>query len=241
MTNHPHNLKDDILRKIREREISMRPQFHFTLRVAASVLLGLAILVISIFICNFILFSIRLNAEDSLLHFGPRGLGAFLRLFPWWLLLLDLGLIALLQSLLRQCKLGYRTPVAFVMLWLLCFSLAAGFLVDRGTPFNDELLLRADERGLPPPFNDVYGGARRMPPQGGGMCHHCTITAIEGNTLTVIDSRAPATTSITVVLPPNDPRATTTALQVGDTVFIAGDEDDGVIYAFGIRKTPPPR
>jgi len=74
----------------------------------------------------------------------------------------------------------------------------------------------------------------------------CTITAIAGNTLTVADARSGTTTDLKVILPPDDPRATTTSLKVGDTVFIAGDADDGEIHAFGVRKVPagglpPPR
>lgn len=237
MTDKLDNLKEDILRKIRGKEVSMRPHFYFTLQVAGVALLALAALALSVFICNFILFGIRINSDDSLLHFGPRGLGAFLQFFPWWFLALDLLCIAGLQSLLRQFKFGYRSPILFMLLWLLAFTLAVGFVLDRGTGLNDELLRRADEHQLLPPFDNVYGGARHALERGSGICR-CTVISIDGSTIVVQDTRD-ATGTLTVLLPDDDPRATSTGLSAGDTVFIAGDEDDGVIRVFGVRKVPP--
>ena len=84
----------------------------------------------------------------------------------------------------------------------------------------------------------MYEGVR-PPPPGSGICR-CTILAIEGNVLTVEDTRpigdSGATTTLTVVLPLDSRRATTTDLAVGDVVFIAGEEKDGVIEAFGVKK-----
>lgn len=80
----------------------------------------------------------------------------------------------------------------------------------------------------------LYGHAHRPPPPGSGICR-CTILTIEGNELTVQDTRS-ATTSLRVILPEDDRHATTTDLEVGDVVFIAGEEKDGVIYAFGVHR-----
>lgn len=55
-----------------------------------------------------------------------------------------------------------------------------------------------------------------------------------GSTLTVQDIRS--TSTITIVLPEHNERATSSSLKVGDEVFIAGDLDDGVITAYGVRK-----
>lgn len=85
---------------------------------------------------------------------------------------------------------------------------------------------------LPPPLNDFYGraGNRLM-----GMCR-CTIIAIDGGMLTVADVRGGATTTLTVLLPANDPHATTTDLSVGDVVIIAGEREGDLIRAFGVQK-----
>jgi hypothetical protein len=100
------------------------------------------------------------------------------------------------------------------------------------TPFNDSLFEGREH--LPSPFRGLYEGAHHQLPPGSGICR-CTILSIDGNKLTVEDTRD-ATTTLTVVLPADDGRATTTGLKIGDTVFIAGHEEDGVFEAFGLRK-----
>jgi hypothetical protein len=237
-SNNP--LQQKILDKIREGKVSMRPRYHFVLKVAALLAVAVAIVLVSVFILNFILFSIRVNSQDALLGFGVRGVVAFLAFFPWTLLAIDALLIFVAQWLLREFKFGYRLPAVYVIAGLLAATAVAGFVLDRGTGLNDDLLSRFDRDELHGPVGDLYGGVRRLPPPGQGICR-CVITAIRGNTLTVQDSRG--TTTLTVVLPLNDLHATTSGLVVGDTVFIAGDGDNDhdnvIIRAFGLHKVPP--
>jgi hypothetical protein len=234
MENNKRSIKENILESISSGKVSMRPKIFFTLQIAALALLAFAVLSISIIIVNFIFFSIRINSEDVFLGFGPRGILAFIYFFPWTLFLLDTVLIIALESLTRRFRFGNKIPVLYLLGGLLALILIAGIVIDRGTPLNDHLLIRAGEHGLPPPFGYFYLQVRRPPPDT-GFCK-CTITAINGNVLTLKPPQSSAT--IMVVLPHDDPRATTSALQVGDTVFVAGDLDDGVIRAFGVRQFP---
>ncbi len=234
MEHNPKNIKDTILGKIRSEQILMRPRLYFTLQVVGSIILALCVFFISIFIVNFILFSLRINGHDAYLGFGPRGVEAFLRFFPWELLVLDAALVVALQWMLRQFRVAYQMPVLYLIGGLIAFSVIAGVGLDRGTQFNDEMLNQADQHQLGP-FDEIYIHARRPPPIGEGFCH-CIVTAISNNTITVQDSRS--TTTLTVILPDDDDRATTTGLQVGDTVLVAGDRDGNTITAFGVRKVP---
>ncbi len=218
----------------------MRPRAYFIAKVAVLALVALAIVLVSIFLLNFILFSIRISSQDALLGFGARGLAAFFALFPWGLLIIDVLLIAGAQWLLREFKAGYKLPISFVLMGLLAAVIVGGALLDRAG-LNDRLLDRFDRDELHGPLGDLYGSARILPPPGQGVCQ-CVITAIDGNMLHVQDLRSAA--MLTVIIPSNDPHATTSGLSVGDVVFVAGDgdgdEDDLVIKAFGIRKLPPP-
>ena len=234
-SNNHHNLKEKLLHQIRTQEISMRPRVYFTLQMIALAVVSFFILVLSIFIFNFLLFTIRINSHDALLGFGPRGFEAFLFFFPWELLVLDVALIVALQWMLRTFKFGYKTPAVYLLLGLLGASMLFGFALDRGTLFNDHFLDEADRHHMGP-FGDLYGHARRPLPPGEGVCR-CIILDIQGSTLTVQDSRS--TTTLTVVLPSDDVRATSTGLQIGDIIFVAGDLDNGAIRAFGLRKLPP--
>ncbi len=218
----------------------MRPRAYFVAKVAVLALVAVAIVLVSIFLLNFILFSIRISSQDALLGFGARGLAAFLALFPWGLLIIDVLLIAGAQWLVREFKAGYTLPISYVLMGLLAAVIVGGAFLDRAG-LNDQLLERFERDELHGPLGDLYKSARILPPPGRGVCQ-CLITSINGNTLQVKDLRSAAT--LTVIIPTDDPHATTSGLSVGDVVFVAGDgdgdEDDMVIRAFGIRKLPPP-
>jgi hypothetical protein len=233
---HTSKIREKILEGIKRGEVTMTSRTYFTLRLVGAVAIAIGILLITIFIFNFLYFSIHVSSHDTLLQFGPRGLEFFALLFPWHLLVIDVGLIILLQWLLRQFKSGYRIPVLYLILTLLAAAALFGLLLA-STPLNDDLMARTDR--LPAPLGSVYRHADDQLPPGSGICR-CTILAIEGNVLLVQDLRQ-ASTTLRIVLPDDDDRATTTNLHVGDTVLIAGDEDDGVIRAFGVHTVPHPR
>lgn len=229
-------LKDKLLKEIKAGDVTMTPRYYFTLKWAALVGTVAAILIVTIFIVNFIFFSIRLNSSEDLLGFGLEGFIAFIFFFPSHLALLDVGLILLLQWLLRHFKFGYSVPLLYLLAGLVFGAGLIGFALDRATPFNDHM---HEGRGhLPPPMRGIYDGAKRLH-KGSGICR-CTILAITGNTLTVEDTRpihdGGATSTLKVVIPLDARRATTTGLSVGDVVFIAGEEKDGAIEAFGVKK-----
>jgi len=228
------DLKDKLLKEIKDGELAMTPRAYFTLQWTALIATTLAVLVITVVIFNFIFFSIRINGHDTLLTFGPRGFGAFIRFFPWHLLILDIGLIVFTQWLLRHFRFGYRVPVLYLLAALMAGALALGLALDRATPVNDRL--REGRDRLPPPVRMLYD--ERGPGVGSGICR-CEILAIEDGVLTVEDTRE-GTSTLRVVLPLNDRRATTSGLSVGDIVFIAGKEEGGILRAFGVRKDVPP-
>jgi hypothetical protein len=232
-TNHeqPKSAKDRILERIRQGERPMRSKAYFVARIIALALVALAVLAISIFLANFILFGIRINSHDALLGFGPRGLLLFVRMFPWPLLIIDIGLIILLEWLLRKFRFGYKSPVLYLFIGIIALSASAGFLIDRETDVNDRLLNRADRHELPG-FDDVFEGARHAPPPGTAACH-CTITAINGNILQATGFEQGTTTLRTLIVRPEDPVLST--LNVGDTIFAIGDEDGATIHVFGIK------
>lgn len=232
--NEQKNMKDAVLGKIRSGSLKMHSRYYFALRVAALAAVAFAIFVVTIFICNFLLFSIRINSSDSYLYFGPHGWEAFLRFFPWDFFAADVVLVGILLALLRQFRFGYKSPLLYIILSLIVLTVGAGVALDRATGFNDELLREADEQHLPQPINSFYVNFHRLPPPGQGVCK-CVIMNVGQGTLTVFDGRA-STSPFTVTLPPNDPRATTSGLEEGDVIFVAGDKDGNTYRIFGIRK-----
>jgi hypothetical protein len=233
--NTKGSIREKILEDIRSGHVSMRPKLLFTLKLAVVVAVSILVLFVSVFIFNFIMFSIRINHNEALLGFGTRGLFRFLRFFPWTMLLTDIALIILFAWLVRRFKFGYRSPVLPLLLTFLGATLVFGAVIDRGTPFNDVVLEGAES--LPAPMRNFYSQAEQLPPKGTGICF-CTVLSVGVDKLTLEDERDADDKPITVTLPPDMPVLN---ISPGDHIFVAGEESDGMIKAFGISKFPPPR
>jgi hypothetical protein len=237
----PKDKTQDILEKIRRNELMLKPKIYFRLRFVAFLLVVFVVLVVSVFLSSLILFTIRASGQASLIGFGPAGWQVFLILFPWGLSTLEVGLIILLQYLLRSFKFGYKIPILYLLGGVLVIMLLSGFAIDK-TPLHNILLRQADENHLPPPFGNLYEGARRLPPPGYGIFFG-TLTGIKGNALIInllnpMDSST--ATIMTVILPPGQ---TTVEEKVGDRIIIQGKIIDGEIQAQDIKNVnnlPPP-
>ena len=244
MNNSPQQPKDkiqNILEQIRKNELTLTSKTYFRLRFAAFICVVVAVLVVSAFLSSFILFTIQASGQASLIGFGPAGWQVFLVLFPWGLSALEIGLIILLQRLLRSFRFGYKVPVLYLMGGVLLVMLASSFVIDK-TPLHNLLLQQADKNQLPPPFGNLYEDARRLPPPGYGIFFG-TITSITGNTLSIAllnPMDTSTTTAVTVIAPSGQ---TTVQEKVGDRIFIQGKIMHGQIQAQDIKNAntlPPP-
>ncbi len=227
-------MKEKILEKIRNDNVSMYSRGYFLLRLVGLAVVSLSVLLITIFIFNFIFFGLRLNGHESLLSAGPRGLLLFLHVFPWFWLALDCVLILGLEWMLRHFRFGYRIPVLYLLAGLLLVALPLGLVLDRATSFNDRVLSRADHHRLHGAIGNFYQGARHAPPPGRGNCR-CTIVSIGTSTLGADDIDPDKTTHLTLVLPPG---YSSSSFAVGDVVFVAGDRIGDIIEAFDISRLP---
>src|ERR1041385_3285643 len=150
------SIREAVLAKIKKEQVTPHPRAYFVLQIIALAAVSLAVLGISVFLCNFIFFAIRISGSRELLGFGNRGLAIFFHVFPWWLLVLDIGLIVLLEGLLRRFRFGYRSPILYLLFALLVITISTGYTLDRATLFNDFLHDRAHEHRLPGPLNFLY-------------------------------------------------------------------------------------
>jgi len=227
------NLQTEIKEKIASGAVSMKPKMHFTLHIALLVFASLVVLVLSVMIANFILFTIRVSGHEPLLGFGLRGILFFLYVFPWPLFILDALSFMGLLWLLKQFRVGYRSPVLVLLALILLLTAGASVALDRGFRLNDRLITNSDRYPLPRSVQYFYKSANGAPVD--GICL-CEIVGINGNMIIVKDTRKKNAVAFTVRLPNNDMRATTTDIEVGDVALIASDADGDEIRAFGVRK-----
>lgn len=225
-----NDIKNTILKEIESGRVQMTPRVYFSLKLLQFTTLSIAILVLTVLIFNFIFFHIRINSHTELLWWGPRGIRAFLYFFPWPLLTLDILLIIALQWFMRQFRFGYKTPTLYLVSGLITISFVCGLILDQ-THMNDAL--HNQRRGLPSPMRAIFESLGKPPGRGSGICK-CEIVRMEGSILFVEDVREGS--GELKVVPESDDAFHSKNLTIGDIVYIAGDEKDGVIHAFGIIK-----
>jgi hypothetical protein len=240
MENNNTHEKDkikDILDKIKRNEVTMRPKTYFIVRLVALILVALAIYVITIFLSSLVLFTIRASGHASLIGFGPSGWEVFLLLFPWKLLILDILLIILLEWLLRSFRFGYRIPVLYLFLGVVCLMVVSGYVLDR-LHLHDDLMILYGQHRLPQSFGRIYDPTNRIPPPPFGRgIFRATVISIDGNMFRVEldDPRKSTTTTLDVFVQNSQ---ILSSLSIGDRIFIAGKIIDGRIEARDIKKGP---
>ncbi len=225
-----------VLEKIRTDSVEMRSKAHYHFRVALAVFLAVVILGISIFLFNFMLFTVAASGRSLLLQFGYRGVLFFLLYFPWWLLAADIFLMLVLERMLRRFKFAYRLPGLYVLVSVLLFILAAGYVLDTADS-NHRLVPGAGTNGRVQE-GGFLSGVRQAPHVEQGVCR-CTVLAVGQGELSVVDDAAVASGPILVLLPAGNPHVRAEGLMPGDRVYIAGDIHDGVLHAFGLHKASP--
>jgi hypothetical protein len=218
-----------ILHKILNEEVSMRPKALFRARLALAIFLIILIAAISIFLFSFISFLIRTTSQDKLLGFGLSGVKSFIFLFPWFLFLVDIVLIAFLEYLLRQFRFGYSHSIVYVSFAIIVVVALFGIAIDRETSIHDSLLQSADADSLPL-FSGLYERAHAPLPHEAGVCR-CVITS--ALPLTARDDEGKEKFSVRFAdSVPSIP------LVRGDHVFMLGTFSDNTFYVQQIRVEP---
>ena len=228
-----NNLKNKILNKIKAGEIHMKSKSHFIFKMILIISVAILVLMVSAFLVSYILFSLKTSGQFSLLGFGGRGITEFIIGFPWLILLVDCVLLIILDYLLKNFRIGYHYPIAYLFFGTFILILFFGFIIEL-TPVNGIILRIAEEQRLPI-FGGFYGGLRKSHSNVG--IFRGTVVSIEGNTfmLKYNDYDIDGDDMIVKVLTPQGFNVGS-SLNIGDMVFVAGNLVNGEIQAYGLQK-----
>lgn len=234
--NNQESISARVLGLIREGKIRRYPRAYFLIRVAA-ILAVCALLVATVtFVVSFMLFSLHESGQQFLLGFGWHGIAVFLQLFPWGPALLSVFLIIVLGWLLRDFKFGYRFPILFAFVTLICICGALALVVE-ATPFHRSLLQKADDDQLPilgPAYEHIFD---QHDDQG---VHRGTVISVASSEFVIRHDDNDHDTddgSFTVLV------ASSSMLvlpHVGDRVLVFGPQAQGVVQAQNIQILPTP-
>jgi hypothetical protein len=222
------SLRETVLGKIKRGEVTMRPKWQFMLKgilvVLGAVLLALALL----YLVSFVFFALRQTGVWFAPSFGLRGLYALMVGIPWFLVFVAIVFVIVLEILVRRYAFAYRKPLLYSVLGITIAVFVGGFVVAK-TEFHRSLYRHMEGPGLP-----VAGPLYREY----GMPHmkqiHPGIIASTTEQGFIIMSRQGG--EVTVLITPTTRLPLGYDFVLGDQVVIMGEQEEGVVRAFGVRK-----
>ncbi len=226
------NIIQNVLEKIQNNELSVTPKAYFTIKLVGVILLLLLIGIIGVFLSSFIFFSMEVGDHTSLMGFGPTGFQVFLKLFPWYLFIIEICLICLLEYFLRSFKFGYKIPILYLLLGLIVVMCIGGALINL-TSIHPRLLKNSNQNRLPSPIDRLYKNAQKPLPLGSGILRG-VVSEVRGDEVVVEidDTKGAIYSSSTIIF---SKEAINKKFKIGDSVFIRGEIKNGSFEVVDIK------
>ena len=218
--------KNNLIHKIKAGDIDMKPKWHFMLRsvlIVSSV--GLMFLM-AVYLLSFILFFLAQSGVGFSLLYGFRGLSIFVISSPWLLLLTAGVFVVALSLLVRQFSWSYSRPGVYTVLMVVVLMLISSLVFD--TVQIHERTKRAMQDRPLPVLSSLYQSidARR---------DNVTLGVVVSVTEHGLQLETLAGGEVAVQLLDTTRLRPGLQFTVGDSVFVYGPEQNGVIQAIGIR------
>lgn len=229
----PKNLKEQILARISEEKTRMRPRWHFVLKSFLAVVGFLIVVTTLIYMISLGAFFLRQSGVLFAPQFGIRGVRIFFVSLPWFLIVFSLVFIVVLEILVRKYSFGYRRPLLYTLVAVLCIVIGGGVVVAR-TPFHGTMLMRAERHELP--FGEAwyrgYGKPRLR------EVHPGVISEMSAEGFRMVSPREEI---LTVIVTPQTRFPLGLDFSEGDAVVVMGERDFSTttIRAFGVRIIDP--
>lgn len=225
--SHQHSLQDEILAKIHEGKVQMKPRWQFILRgslmAVGLVLAALALL----FTGSFIIFLLQQNGTWFVPAFGGPGIKELFLALPLVFIAVALIFLVLLQLLVHRYSFSYAQPVLYSVVAIGLFVTIGSFLVAR-VHMHEVLLKQANQQGLP-----IAG---QLYKQFANQKEDRVVTGIIvqqfENGFYIKDRQD---RQITVIVTPNTQFPTGRDIDRGDVVIVLGQRQGLNMLAEGIR------
>lgn len=147
--------KEKILEKIKKGEVKMKPKIYFVLKtILFAGIFGL-FLIFSFFFLSFIHFHLISSGIWYLPKFGIEGFFVFLKSLPWFLMILAIFLILILEILSRKFSFSFKRPILISLLTIIFIVFLGSFLFTKSN-IHPRLLLESKEGKIPPPISPIY-------------------------------------------------------------------------------------
>jgi hypothetical protein len=227
-TPSTHDLKDEVLQKIRTGDVHMKSKSYFAWQVIALAFVAALIVIIAAWIVSFVVFSLNISERAFLLGFGWRGIRTFLLLFPWKLALVELLLIVFLNWLIHRFRFSYRSPLLYSLLGGFVLSGVLAWVMHSGS--IQQVLLDQHYQNNLPVIGSLYERLERPDDQPNVVRGIVVEIKMGGILMQDIDKDA----LINVIFP--EGLVVGHRLLVGDEIFVAGEMTNHGLEAYGVKK-----
>jgi len=142
MQNEPKNLKENIMAKIHNGEVKMKPKIYF---IFGSILtfVGIFISVVSsILLIGILKFSLRAKG-----FMAEQKLEKMILDFPWWILILAVIFIMIGLYLLKKYPIAYKTKFSHLVIVFVLTIIISGWFIDI-IGLNDTLFKKGPMQGF---------------------------------------------------------------------------------------------
>ena len=136
-----------ILKIIEEKKIAMKPKWYFVLRAALAVTGVLGLLVATLFVTSFVVFTMMHNGIARIPLDSAFGWMLVARNAPWMLIVIAVIFMILLEILVRRYSFSYKRPLTYTATGIVLLCALGSFLLVK-TPFHDGLMQEAREHRL---------------------------------------------------------------------------------------------
>lgn len=233
MENHNHNLKEQVLAKIKSGQIKVKPKFHFVLRalllISGLVAAGLLLL----YLISFVFFIMRANGLWQVPAFGLRGWGLLFSSLPWLLLLVIGFFVIVMEILVKHFSFAYRRPVLYSVVAIVVFLGLTGFMIAQ-TSLHQNLWEQAEaETGLPL-AGPLYGMLRTSDP---ADFHRGTVLSTTTMGFAMLNLSEEI---LSIEIDSATRKPYELDIRPGDMVMVIGERQDNEVRAFGVREFAKP-
>jgi hypothetical protein len=222
--------KEEILEKIKEEVIKMKPKSHFVFKAIIYVLGFIFIFLFVLFLASFIVFSLRIRGVWHFSDFGLRGVGMFFGSFPWLLLIFAIIFVVILEFFAKRFSLVYKKPLLYSMLGIVIIVFTLSCIIDH-TSMHPQLFRSAREGRLPI-MGPMYRGQFMESP------HNVFI----GRVLELNDNGFRLETrereNLEVIIPSEIKSLLKESIEKDDIIVVMGEREGSIIRAFGVHETP---
>lgn len=224
------DFKKDILKKIKDGEIDMKPRWHFVLRSLLLILGIVTFVLLGIYILSFVFFFMQQSGVGFMPLYGFHGIIMFVVNSPWLLIVFAGSALVILQLLVHKYSFSYRQPMVYTVIGVIVLVLLGSYAIEK-TLLHQRLQGFVEQNKIPV-FGSLYRGIDDHRPKNIVIG---TIEEINEGDLTIESEKDGM---VQVFILDETSRHPGVLFEIGNNILVFGKREGSVIEAIGIRPAP---